>query len=127
MPTVDIVLIAVGAAILLLLLAGYLGARRREREQAGDLEQRISEADRALEQARAADRGWDRTVLERATRAAIAEERPGFSCEQLELVLVDDRPGTDEDRAQMVARGPEGELPVVLARRGDRWTAERVG
>jgi hypothetical protein len=126
MSALGIVLIALGALILLLIAAGYLGAARRDRALAGERARRIADADRALEHARAADRGWDRVMLEQAARAAVTEARPGFSCERLELVLVDDRPGTDEDRAQLVAVGPEGELTVVLARRGDRWTAESV-
>ena len=42
-------------------------------------------------------------------------------------MLVDDRPGIEEDRAQFVAVGDDGdEAAVVLAREGDRWSAERV-
>jgi hypothetical protein len=41
-------------------------------------------------------------------------------------VLVEDRPGTDEDRAQMVAVGDDGELRLVLSRHGDGWVADSV-
>jgi hypothetical protein len=41
-------------------------------------------------------------------------------------VLVDDRPGIEEDRAHFVAVGPDGRARVILAREGDRWIAERV-
>jgi hypothetical protein len=42
-------------------------------------------------------------------------------------VLVDDRPGIDEDRAHFVAVGEGGdEARVVVSREGDRWIAESV-
>jgi hypothetical protein len=45
----------------------------------------------------------------------------------MHLVLVDDRPGKDEDRAHYVAVDEGGEeARVVLARQGDHWAAERV-
>ena len=127
MDPLVIVLIALALLIGLFFLGGVLGARRREREQAPDLERHIAEADQALEQARAVDRGWDREVMEQAARRALAEAQPGFEAHELRLVLVDDRPGTDEDRARFMAVGPGGELEVVLARTGDHWAAERVG
>ena len=40
--------------------------------------------------------------MERAAREAVAEARPGSDYE-LYLVLVDDRPGVEEDRAQFMA------------------------
>jgi hypothetical protein len=64
--------------------------------------------------------------MEEAARQAIAEARGGWSYDHLHLVLVDDRPGTEEDRAHFVAVGGAGECRVVLARDGDRWVAERV-
>ena len=127
MSTLAIVLIVLGALIALFLVLGFLGARVRDRRQAGTWAQHVAEADAALEQARAADRGWDRGLMEAAAQRAIEESRPGWGYGGLHLVLVDDRPGTEEDRAHFVAMGDAGdETRVVLAREGDRWAAERV-
>ena len=124
--TVGVIVVVVLALLVLLFAGGFIGAHRRRRALDEQLRVRIAEADRGLEAARAADRGWDRVVLEEAAREALQRERPDFSYDSLQLVLVDDRPGTDEDRAQMAAKGPEGELRVVLVRRGDLWEAETL-
>ena len=83
-------------------------------------------ADAALAQAATADRGWHREAMESAARLALEEERPGWRYDALHLVLVDDRPGIEEDRAEFVAVGNGDEVTVVLTRQGDRWSAERV-
>lgn len=92
------------------------------------LEERIADADQALEQARANDRGWDRALLETAAQRALAEERPDFGdVETMHLVLVDDRPGVEEDRAHMIAVGRGREARVVLTRdSGGDWIPERI-
>jgi hypothetical protein len=65
--------------------------------------------------------------MEFAAREALEEARPGWSYGDLHLVLVDDRPGIEEDRAHFVAIDDDGqEARVVLCREGDRWSAERV-
>ncbi len=88
----------------------------------------VARADRALEQARAEDRGWNRQLLDDAARRALGAERPGFDWETLELVLVEDRPGVAEDRAHVMALGGETTVRVVLAREADgSWVAESVG
>jgi hypothetical protein len=125
--TLAIVLIAVGAVIALLLVLGLLGARARDRRRAGSWEEAVRSADAALAQAAASDRGWHREAMESAARAALDEARPGWPYGNLHLVLVDDRPGIDEDRAHFVAIDDDGqEVRVVLSREGDRWSAERV-
>ena len=125
MSTLAIILIAVGAVVLLLLIAGYAVVRRRF--QHDDVAAKISDADRALEQARAADRGWDRSLLEQACQAALRSQRPDLEYDAIQLVLVDDRPGVSDDRAHLVATGPAGSARVVLGRReGGDWTVERV-
>jgi hypothetical protein len=127
MSTLAIVLIVAGVVVLLVLLGGLAAVRRRARLQAGEFERHIAEADRALEQARAADKGWDRGLLEDAARAALHQERPDHSYDEFHLVLVDDRPGVSEDRAHFVARGAGDDVRVVLARRDGGWVAESVG
>jgi Flp pilus assembly protein TadB len=127
MSTLAIVLIVVAAVVLILLVLGFLGARARDRRQAGTWEASVRAADAALAQAAASDRGWQRDVMETAARAALSESRPGWSYGDLHLVLVDDRPGIEEDRAHFVAVAEGGdEARVVLSRQGDRWVAEKI-
>jgi|SRR4051794_2745344 len=126
MSALAIVVIVLGALVLLLVAGGALAARRRDRAREPGYARRVAEADQALERARAIDRGWDREVMEQAARRALSEARPGSSYSGFQLVLVDDRPGVEEDRAHFVAVGSDGETRVVLARHGDHWAAEQV-
>lgn len=125
MSTLAIVLIAIGAVLLLLFVGGFVGARRRANRP--EVAEHIRSADHALEQARAADKGWDRELLQAAVREALERERPGSTWDAIELVLVDDRPGVVDDTAHFNASGPDGQVQVVLSRReGGEWFAERV-
>jgi hypothetical protein len=121
-----IVLIVLGALIVLFLIGGVIAVIVRSRRQAGTYAEHVSAADAALEQARAADKGWHRDTMEGVARDAIAESRPGWNYEELHLVYVDDRPGMSEDKAHFVAVGPDGEARVILARQDGQWVAERV-
>lgn len=125
MSVLAIVLIVIGVLALLLFIGGLLYSRRRLSDPA--LEGHIRRADQALEEARANDRGWDRALLDEAARRMLAEQRPGFGVSQLHLVLVDDQPGVEEDRAHMLAMGDEGEARVVLTRdpKGE-WVLDRI-
>jgi hypothetical protein len=125
--TLAIVLIAVNAVIVLFLVLGFVGIRARDRNQAGSWEEAVRSADAALAQAATTDRGWHREAMESAARLALEEHRPGWAYSDLHLVLVDDKPGIEEDRAQFVAVGDGGdEATVFLSRQGDRWSADRV-
>jgi hypothetical protein len=126
MSTLAIILIAVAAVFLLLLAGGFAGAARRRTQHGEHYDRNLASADRALEHARAADKGWDRPALEATARDALASTRPDWSYSELMLVLVDDRPGIDEDRAHFVASGSDGEVRVVLARRESGWALERL-
>jgi hypothetical protein len=127
MSTLAIVLIVVGVIVLIALILGFLGTRARDRRLAGSWEEHVRSADAALAHAAATDRGWAREVMEQAARDALAEDRPGWGYGPLHLILVDDRPGIEEDRAHFVAVGDGGdEARVVLSRQGDRWVAERI-
>jgi hypothetical protein len=86
----------------------------------------LARADQALEAARAADKGWERVLLEEAARKILAEERPGWRYDRLELVLVDDRPGVAEDRAQFLATAPDDQVRLLLTRTGGGWIAKIV-
>ena len=104
-----------------------MASRRRARQEAPEYARHLSEADHALEQARASDKGWDRAVMEDVVRQALAREHPDVTFERLELVLVDDRPGVAEDRAHFEASNADRRVPVILSRGESGWTAERVG
>jgi len=127
MSAIAIVLIVLAVVLILVFAGGLAAARRRDRTHAGDYVRHLAEADHALEEARAADKGWDRAVMEAAVRRAIEEQRPGFRAERLELVLVDDRPGVTEDKAHFVAAAGSEEVRIVLARGEAGWAAESVG
>ena len=124
--TLAIVLIVVGVVILLLLAGGLLGARRRDRRRAPTYAEHLRQADHALEQARAADRGWDREVMERIVRDTLAHEHPGTVFDRIELVLVDDQPGVAEDRAHFEGVDGDRRVQVVIARSDSGWAPERV-
>jgi hypothetical protein len=126
LSTLGIILIVLAVLVVLFFIGGLLGARVRDRRQAGTYAGHVANADSALEQARASDRGWHRDAMEEAARSAISEAKGDWNFRDLHLVLVDDRPGVDEDRAHFVAVGSDGECRVVLAREGERWVAERV-
>src|SRR3954452_3507522 len=126
MSTLAILLIAVCAVLLLLFIGGLVAASRRTREREGDRQKALAEADRALEEARAADKGWERELLEEAARKILAEERPGWHYDRLDVTLVDDRPGVTEDRAQLLAVGADSEVRLVLTRQNGGWTANIV-
>jgi hypothetical protein len=116
--TLAIVLIVLLVLVVLLAAGGYVAnARRRESERAA-LHAQAQEADRQLASAHAEDKGWERSGLEAAARAAYAE-RHGSQPRSLMLVQVDDRPGIDEDTAVFDADGER----LVLGRSGDGWVA----
>ncbi len=125
--TLAIILIVLAVLIAIALVLGVLGIRARNRRQAGSYAEHVAQADSALEQARASDRGWHREVMEGAARGALERERPGWAYSGLHLVLVDDKPGVEEDRAHFVAVGEGGEeARVILGRQDGDWVAESV-
>ncbi len=127
LSTFAIILLVVGASLLLLFLGGLAYSLLRQRASRSERAHHIAVADRELERARAADRGWDRERIEHGARQALAAHRPELAYRQLQLVLVDDRPGVSEDRAHVVADAEEeGEVRVVLRRRADDWELERI-
>jgi hypothetical protein len=125
--TLAIILIVGAVLIAIALVLGLLGIRARDRRQGGSYAKHVAQADAALEQARATDRGWHRDIMEAAARGALERRRPGWSYSGLHLVLVDDKPGVDEDRAHFIAVGEDGEeARVILGRQDGDWVAESV-
>jgi hypothetical protein len=126
MSTLAIVLIALGVVVVVFFIGGLLALRARGRREAATFAEHVQAADLALEHARALDKGWHRDTMESAAREAVAQARPGWSYDDLHLVLVDDRPGTEEDKAHFVAMAPDDQLRVILARDGDSWVLSEV-
>lgn len=125
MSTVALILVLLAALVVILVVTGIVARRRRDEAGAGDYRRHVAEADSALERARASDKGWDRASLEHAASEALAERRPDASYDDLHLVLVEDRPGVEEDLAHFVATGASGDVRVVLTRRDGAWVVER--
>jgi type II secretory pathway pseudopilin PulG len=126
MSLLAIIAIVLIALLILLFIGGLIAARRRARATENQLREHVAAADRALEAARAADRGWDPVLMEEAARLALERGQPGFHYDKLHLVLVDDRPGTEADRAEFVAAGDAGVARVAVIRRGESWIAEII-
>jgi len=119
-----IVLIVVGVLVALLFVGGLIGRRRHDEQLAPHYLRNIAEADNALEQARAADKGWHREDMEALALQALEAAHPGRTFERLHLVLVDDRPGVTEDRAHFEAWDGDNPVRVVLTRSDMGWAAE---
>jgi len=123
MEIVLIVLIVIAVLLSLLFLGGFVASRRR----ATDWSEHVAQADHHLEAARAADKGWDRDVLLATARDALQSQRSGQQYQDLHLVLVDDKPGVEEDKAHFMAVGSDGEARVVLARdAAGEWHVDSV-
>jgi type II secretory pathway pseudopilin PulG len=116
LSVLTIILVVLAVLVVVLAIGGYIAVtRRRERDRAEVL--RLAEqADQHLAQAHAEDKGWERTGLEAAARAAYAE-RHGSEPRDLMLIQVVDRPGTEEDEAVFHADGEE----LRMSRRGGSW------
>jgi len=126
---VDIVLLVL--AILVGLIAGLAiggaiaNARRRRRTEAA-FEASLQEVDRALAAAHAQDKGWEPEALEAAARRAFEAARPGVAAQRAVLVHVDDRPGTEHDRAIFRFTTPSGAVDLTLGRVDGSWTTDSV-
>jgi type II secretory pathway pseudopilin PulG len=126
MSTLAIVLIVAAVIVVVLLVAATIAVRRRTERDQDAYTEHLAAADHALEAARASDRGWDRAVMEDVARAALAERKPGREYPSLDLILVDDRPGVNEDRAHFEARDGDERVLVVLSRGEAGWIADEV-
>jgi hypothetical protein len=119
----EIVALIVVGVLGLLFLGGLVANARMRAAGDEDLTARIAGADRELAAARAEDRGWDPALLQAAARDAFATRHPGVAVQDLTLVQVVDRPGTDQDRALMRVAHAGGAEEIELRRMGDRWSA----
>jgi hypothetical protein len=125
--TLGVILIALAALMLLLFLGGLVANARRRRADSARLKQQIDEANAALAQAHAADKGWDRAAMEAAARDVFDQRHAGSAIKELHLVQVVDRPGTEADLAVFHVHGAGRLETITLGRQDDAWVpAERV-
>jgi type II secretory pathway pseudopilin PulG len=120
----EITLGAIVAVLVLLTLGGVLANARAQARDREAREAEIEAANQALAAAHAEDRGWERSTLEAAARAAYDGANPGTPATELTLVQVIDRPGTDEDKAVFRVVSATGESRLVLGRQAGEWRAE---
>ena len=109
--------------VVVLAIGGWIATTRRTASRSADLHAQVRAADEALAQAHAEDKGWERSRLEEAARAAFAQAHAGEQLQALHLVQVVDRPGTEDDEAVFRAITDSGERTLVLGRRDGAWVA----
>jgi hypothetical protein len=118
-------LIIVIVVLLVLVVGGMIARAMIQRRTKGEFARRLEQANHDLAEAAAADRGWDRAVLEGAARRIYAKER-GLEPSELLLVEVLDRPGTDEDLAVFHVEGEGRTDTLWLGRRDGEWVLDKV-
>jgi hypothetical protein len=116
----EIVVIVIVLLVLLLGIGGYLASGRRQRADQASLDRELEAANEALALARASDKGWERSILDEACRAAFAD-RSTAEIRELQLVQVVDKPGTEEDQAVFRVVTDHGSEYLHLDRHGDAW------
>jgi len=126
MPTWLAIVLGVFATLVIVLAAGGAYARRRQLESTRErFEADLARVNEELAAAHAQDRGWAREGLEAAAGAAYASQR-GAQPDELTLVQIVDRPGTDDDKAVFHARAGDREERLTLGRRGGDWVLETI-
>ena len=118
-------LLIVLIVVIVLAVGGALARRAQLARSRSAFDSSLDRVNRDLATAAAQDRGWDRAKLEAAARRLFAAER-GAEPEELTLVEVLDRPGTDEDRAVFRAVHGGAEHALTLGRREGEWVRESL-
>ena len=127
MPTWLIVVLGVFFALVIVLAVGGAYARRRQLEASrGRFDEHLAQINQDLAAAHAQDRGWARDGLEAAARAAYTAERAGAEPDDLTLVQIIDRPGTDDDRAVFRVTSGDREERLTLGRQAGEWVLEKL-
>jgi hypothetical protein len=116
----EIIIAVVVLLVLVLGIGGYIATGRRQRADEAKLPDELEAANQALALARASDKGWERSVLDAACRAAFAD-RSAAEIRELQLVQVVDKPGTEEDQAVFRVVTDHGSEYLHLDRHGDAW------
>jgi len=118
----EIIIVVVVLLVVLLAVGGIVASGRRQRADDPALRAELEAANEALALARATDKGWERSLLEEAVRAAFAQ-RSNAEIRDLQLVQVVDRPGTEDDQAVFRVVTDHGSEHLHLDRHGDTWVA----
>jgi hypothetical protein len=113
-------LIIVIVVFLLLMVGGWFARTRQLKRSRPAFERSLAQVERDLVAAAAADRGWDRERLEAAARR-IGAEQLGAEPDELKLIEVLDRPGTEEDEAVFDVSAGGTRHRLVLGRRDGEW------
>jgi hypothetical protein len=115
-------LIIVLVVLILLIVGGIIARTQQLKRSRPAFERNLAQVERDLVAAAAADRGWDRELLESAARR-IGTEQLGSEPDELTLIEVLDRPGTDQDEAVFDVRAAGARHRLVLGRRDGEWIA----
>src|SRR3954468_22569908 len=113
-------LILVIVVLAILIVGGAIARNRQLARSRPAFERALAHVDQDLAAAAASDRGWDRAHLEASARR-IAGEQFGSEPEELTLVEVIDRPGTEDDQAVFDVTAAGGHHRLVLGRRDGDW------
>jgi type II secretory pathway pseudopilin PulG len=119
----ELVLVLVILVLALLAIGGAIARRRQLAATEDRFDAHLAQVNRDLAAAHAADRGWERSVLDTAARGAWVEARPGTEPGELQLVQIIDQPGTDDDKA--IFRSASG-ARLILGRRDGDWVLDRL-
>ena len=120
MNALEIVIVVIVLLVIVLGVGGYVATGRRDRADAEPRRKELEVANEALALARASDKGWERSLLDEACRAAFAD-RSAAEIRELQLVQVVDKPGTEDDQAVFRVVTEHGSEYLHLDRRGDAW------
>jgi hypothetical protein len=116
-------IVVIVVVVFAVLIVGGIFARNRQLARSRPaFERALAQVDRDLAAAAASDRGWDRSLLETAARR-ISTEQFGSEPDELQLIEVIDRPGTDEDRAVFDVSAAGTRHRLVLGRRDGDWVS----
>jgi type II secretory pathway pseudopilin PulG len=119
----EIIVLVLVVVVLALAIGGYVASGRRQRADEAKLRAELEAANAALAVAHLGDKGWERSLLEDAARAAFAE-RSAAAVRELQLVQVVDKPGTEDDQAVFRVITDHGSEILHLDRHGDSWVAQ---
>jgi hypothetical protein len=119
----EIIILVLVVLVIALAIGGYVASGRRQRADRGKLDAELEAANAALAVAHLDDKGWERSLLEEAAKAAFAQ-RSAAEVRELQLVQVVDRPGTEDDQAVFRVITDHGSEYLHLDRHGDAWVAK---